>query len=209
MSIASIASVMLVALPLGALHALDTDHVLAVSTLAVREKERVARRSLAFSAQWALGHGGFLMLLSVAALLFHVELPAAFPHWAERLVGMILIVTGLSVCWRLYRQRCGAAVRHAYDGKGHAPLLVGMVHGLAGSGAALALIPASLIRPAFGLAYVLTFSVGVLAGMVIFGLCLGRLQGRLAAKAPRFAELIQGLLGALATGVGVAWLAAG
>ena len=86
-------------------HALDPDHVLAVSSLAVRKSDRPGARAVAYAVQWAMGHGGLLLLVAAAALFLHRELPTPLPYWAERLVGVILIATGLSVCWRFLGQR--------------------------------------------------------------------------------------------------------
>jgi len=213
MTALSLAAVMTAAVPLGMAHALDPDHVLAVSGLSLQRSAKPGRRIVAYAAQWAAGHGGLLLLVTAAALLFHVRLPAPIPGWAERLVGVILIATGLSICGRLLgeiRRRRDATApvppRHRHP---RAPFFVGVVHGLAGSGAALALIPATLMQPAVGLAYVLTFSLGVLAGMVAFGQCLRGAQGALADRAPRWAEITRGGLGVVAAGVGVFWLAGG
>jgi hypothetical protein len=209
MAVVTIAAVIAVAAPLGMAHALDPDHVLALSGLSVRKSARPGARSLAYAAQWALGHGALLLLVTAAAVLFHVRLPAPVPFWAERLVGVILIATGLSVCWRLCRERLGDGARRGPGGHTHpsTPFAIGVVHGLAGSGAALALIPASLLQPLLGFVYILVFSIGVFAGMVGFGIGLRAFQGVLADRTPRLAQASRGALGVLTAGLGVAWLA--
>lgn len=205
MSTGAFIAVLLASLPLGFLHALDTDHVMAVSSLAAREDGR--RASLRYAALWSLGHGGLLMLIALAALFFHRALPPALPYWAERLVGVILIVAGASMLWALFKGH-GLAPPHRH-GAGvplRAPLLVGMVHGTAGSAAALALIPMSLYRPELGLAYVLVFSIGAMAGMMGFGLCLGEMQRWLGARTLLGFRTV---IGVAAIGFGLSWLQAG
>lgn len=196
--------VLLASLPLGFVHALDADHVLAVSSLAAHENGK--RAALRYSALWALGHGGLLMLIALAALLFHWALPPALPYWAERLVGVILIVAGASMLWALFRGH-GLAKPHGHMSnlRLRAPLAVGMVHGTAGSAAALALIPMTFYRPDLGLAYVLVFSLGVMAGMMGFGLFLGQLQQWLGTRTLRG---FRAVIGVTAIGFGLTWLQA-
>jgi hypothetical protein len=90
----------------------------------------------------------------------------------------------------------------------HAPILVGIVHGLAGSAPALALIPATLYQPTLGLSYVLIFSAGVLAGMLTFGILLSRGQRFLLRHHPLLFDGGRAMLGAGAAILGVFWLAA-
>jgi len=208
-----------VAVPLGMAHALDADHVLAVSALTATKGRVGASRGGAYAVRWAIGHGGLLMLVAAASLCLHFVLPATLPFWAERFVGVILVVTGALAILKLTKDRRGA-IEHRHDGfshthgrvggrrHDHSPTLVGMVHGLAGSAPALALIPATLLHPALGLAYVLTFSLGVLAGMLAFGLCLRIFQQALLKRAPLIADIARGALGALAILIGAIWFAA-
>jgi len=222
METTSLLALMLVAVPLGMAHALDSDHVLAVSSLAAARDGRNGGRGVAYAARWAIGHGGLLLLVAALVLLLHWNMPAPLPYWAERLVGVILVATGLSACWRVLQNRRSRVshrhgdVEHAHAlGRPpalrheHAPMAVGMVHGLAGSGPAMALIPATLLHPALGLAYVLVFSAGVLLGMLTFGVCLRSFQGLLLRRAPLLADIGRATIGLLAMAAGAFWLATG
>lgn len=200
--------VLLASLPLGIVHALDADHVMAVSSLAAREDGK--RASFRYAALWSLGHGGLLMVIALAALLFHWVLPPALPYWAERLVGVILIVAGASMLWAVLRGHSLAAPHnHMTNLRLHAPVAVGMVHGTAGSAAALALVPMTLYRPELGLTYVLVFSIGVMAGMMGFGVVFGQLQSLLGQHLPRALQGFRGAVGVAAIGLGLTWLQAG
>ena len=64
-------------------------------------------------------------------------------------------------------------------------------------------------RPAMGLVYVLVFSLGVLVGMMSFGLALSRLQHWLASTLPQLQNAMRALIGAGAIGMGLFWLQAG
>jgi len=187
--------VLSLAFGLGMLHALDADHVMAVTGLVANKSDR--RSALRFCLRWAVGHG--LVLLIVGALVFGLgmSIPHSLSHNAEILVGVMLIIIGVIVLLNLYRKRTHVHF-HAHDGlpahahwhehskqelsqhkhaghrHEHGPMLVGMLHGLAGSSPLLAIIPISMLQsPAIGLLYLLLFSSGVLLAMLLFGGVLG------------------------------------
>jgi nickel/cobalt transporter (NicO) family protein len=202
---------------LGLVHAFDADHIVAVSSLATRKQGW--KSGVFYAIKWALGHGGILLLVAFAAFYFRVQLPAYVPHSAEKLVGVILIVAGLSLFWSLHSQRITVRIHrhgdvvHAHLAQpnetlqhDHTPVLVGVVHGLAGSAPALALIPATLYQPALALGYVLIFSIGVLTGMLTFGLLLSQSQRFLLKYSPNLLNGSRAVLGIAAIALGVFWL---
>lgn len=212
MAINAIVPVLLASLPLGIAHALDPDHLMTISVLSTRGASR--RDGVRYAVQWALGHGGLLLLIATTTLLFHWALPPQLPAWAERLVGVILIGAGLAMLWAVLNQH------HLAGDHGHAhglsapsirraPFAIGMVHGTAGSATMLAIIPMTFYRPAMGLVYVLVFSLGVLVGMMGFGFALGRVHGWLASAMPRLQSIVRGLIGLGAVGMGLFWLTTG
>lgn len=221
MDMAVVLFLLLAALPLGMLHAFDPDHLVAVSTLAAHD--RVGARagntvashgpsngaSWRYGFLWALGHGGLLLLIAMSTLLFHWALPPTLPMWAERLVGVILIAAGGSMLLALLRGHA-LARSHSHGSRPilRAPLMVGMVHGLAGSATMLAVVPVTLATPQLGLAYVVVFSLGVMAGMTGFGLMFGRLHHWLAHVMPGFVDGLRGCVALVAIGMGVVWLQA-
>lgn len=201
MTVALLLSIMGAGFGLGLLHALDADHLMTIASLSAREKARGA--TLRYAALWALGHGGLLVVLTGAVVLLGWALPEAVPAGAERLVGLVLIAAGASALW----------LRHPPHGRRaslreKAPFAIGMVHGLAGSAAMLALVPAALYSPAAGLAYAVVFSAGVLAGMMGFGLLLERARIGLLDRMPRLQRGVEVGLGLGALGMGGWWLAA-
>ena len=209
-------TLLLLSLGLGILHAFDADHVMAVSSMATRRRHW--RDSLLFALKWAVGHGGVLLLIAIAALWLQWQLPENITFLAEKSVGIILIVAGLSILWTFRRQRVRLNVHqhgndvHAHLTQGtqehhdHSPILVGIVHGVAGSAPALALIPATLQSEFLGLGYIVLFSVGVLVGMSGFGLLLGRTQRWLLHYSPLLFDAGCALLAAAAMGLGTVWL---
>ncbi len=205
---------------LGMMHALDADHVMAVSVLSVGRPS--VGRTLRFSANWALGHGGVLLCSGLMLFGLGVAIPASLQRLAEIGVGVLLIGLGLWCFWGLQRRRlsieehrhgevvhrhwhqAGDESRAGHGREGHAPVLVGVLHGLAGSAPALALIPAvaqGQLLPALG--YLLLFSLGVMASMVTFGLGWGSLLNRLSLRALAWS---QRLVAGSSIAIGGYWL---
>lgn len=202
MSAELLASIMVAGFGLGIVHALDPDHLMTIATLSASGDTRAS--SLRQATLWSLGHGALLVALAGAVALAGVGLPAAVPSGAERAVGLILILAGASALW----------LHHPPHGRGtglreRAPLAVGMVHGLAGSGTMLALIPASLANPVVALLYATIFSLGVLAGMMGFGLVLGKAQRQFEVHLPGAHRIARVALGTGAMAMGAYWLQAG
>ena len=181
---------------LGLVHALDADHIMAVSAMSNARPGK--RRSLLFCASWALGHAGVLLASGLLLFGFGIGLPESFAQLAEVFVGAFLVVMGLVCLWRFRRERISLAEhRHGeivhrhwqIEGSGHAgetdgdrlqrhtPVMVGVMHGLAGSAPALALIPVVVHGDLVtALLYLLLFSFGVMLAMLVFGLGFGATQ---------------------------------
>ena len=155
-------------------------------------------KTLRHSLHWALGHG--FVLLGAGLLLFGLGLaiPENLVGIAEAMVGVFLIGMGLFCFWRFRNERI-TLVEHRHgdfthrhwqiegdrsharaatdDRSGHAPVLVGMLHGLAGSAPALALVPVvAQGQLGTGLAYLVLFSAGVMLAMLAFGFGFGAVQ---------------------------------
>lgn len=213
----SLLSLLALSLGLGILHAFDADHVVAVSSMASRERRW--RHSILFALKWAIGHGGVLLVIAAAAMWMKWQLPESLTYLAEKSVGVILIIAGLSIFWTFRQQRIAVRIHqhgdqvHAHlttpdqpQRHEHAPVLVGIVHGVAGSAPAIALIPATMYSSALGIGYIVLFSLGVLFGMAGFGLLLGQTQKLLLNHSPRLFDVSRILLGIAATVLGVVWL---
>ncbi len=183
--------ILLLGLGLGMLHALDADHVMAMSMLNVN-KPSVAR-SFFYSFYWALGHGFMVMLIATLLFVLGFKMPDSWGQLAEIAVGLLLVLMGLWLLINFKREkmtlqqhRHGNIVhRHWHDHQhitgpkkdnginAHKPVLVGLLHGVAGSAPAIALIPAL----AYGeinlmIGYLLIFSIGVMLAMLGVGLGL-------------------------------------
>jgi hypothetical protein len=150
------------AFALGLLHALDTDHVIAVSALA--GQPRAAQRNPRwYGLRWALGHGVTLLLSGFVVLGAGMAIPQTFGYAAESLVGLVMVGMGIALIYRLRRRQPAASA-----------------HGMAGSAPLLALVPAAASGAAWlGLTYLLLFNIGVLASMLLCTTTLGVLFTRL------------------------------
>ncbi len=185
--------ILLLGLVLGMQHALEADHVAAVSSLCTGT--RSVRRIAAHGAVWGLGHSLTLLIFAGAAVFLDLRFGDTLAQVLEGVVGVMLILLGGQVLLRLWRDRLHFHSHQHADGRshfhvhshlgengGHDPdrhvhshasrlplrtLLVGMVHGLAGSAALVVLTASTVQDPVMGLLYVALFGLGSIAGMTV------------------------------------------
>lgn len=157
----------------GARHSFEPDHLAAVSVL-VGESPRL-RRAAWLGAVWGLGHTITLVAIGSALLMVDGALPPRADAAFELAVGAMLIGLGGRALIRAHRTEAPHAVRGAWQA-----LLVGGVHGLAGSSALIALMFAALPTAMERILYISLFGLGSIAGMaavsVITGAWLERLR---------------------------------
>lgn len=194
--------VLFTGLLMGMLHAFDPDHVLTMSSLGSRPDARNATKRYAFS--WGIGHGGILVIAALALLLFEFPMPETIPKGAELLVGIIMVAAGGSLALALWRSP--EETHRPSTIRAKAPLLIGTVHGLAGSAAVFALLPMTLLSPVMGVFYVLVFSFGVLVGMISFGFGFDRLTNALGRHAKALDKPLRAILAAVVVAFGCYWL---
>jgi hypothetical protein len=189
LDINSTSGFLLLGLVIGMIHAFETDHLAAISTLITKNKKQLILRGAA----WGLGHTTTLLLLSGAVVLFSFVLTEAGAAALEFAVGIMLVLLGADVLRRMRKQRLhvhvhrhgdtvphfhlhshvGAAGRHRHSADDHAhpagfpfkALAIGLVHGAAGSAAIIVLAAASAGSPWVALGYVALVGVGSIFGM--------------------------------------------
>ncbi len=157
---------------LGVRHAVDPDHLVAVSTIVSRNKS-IVRSSLA-GALWGLGHTASLLICGTMVLALRLSIPESFVTMAESAVAVMLVLLGMNALRRAVKdvrthRTAEAGLHdhcHAFD-IGFRSFLVGMVHGLAGTGALTILVVAA--APSFwaGSLYFLVFGLGSIGGMFV------------------------------------------
>lgn len=165
-------AILLVGLILGIRHAMDADHVVAVSTIISKNKNLL--RSSILGAAWGLGHTSTLLLVGLLVLIFKLSIPAKVALSMELAVGIVLVILGLSAAkeffldkMHLYSHKDRSDHSHEHKMKSeHKTFLVGMVHGLAGSAALMLLVLTTVRTPYQGVLYILIFGLGSILGMV-------------------------------------------
>jgi hypothetical protein len=123
-----VSSILLLGFLLGMRHALEADHIAAVATLATRS--RSARQAVLQGAVWGLGHTITLFLACSAALFLKTVVPERLASGLEGAVGAMLIVLGVDLLRRMWRDRIHFHVHHHGDGTVHVH-----AHSHAGAGA--------------------------------------------------------------------------
>lgn len=219
--------VLLVGLLLGMTHALEMDHLAAVASLASRSPS--AARALRLGAAWGIGHTITLFLVGSAVLGFGTSVPQALSQWLELGVAVMLVMLGCDVLRRLIRYRVHAhahshaggathlhAHSHAHQSGHHHPhaeplgmraLLVGLMHGLAGSAALVLLVLASVENIATGLLYIVLFGFGSVLGMALLSVAVSLPLRHSARFLVRFRVVLEGTVGIITAGLGLVMLA--
>ena len=203
---------------LGMRHALEPDHLAAVSTLV--SAERSSLRAALLGVWWGIGHTASLLAVGVALVVLRAELPVAVTAVFEVAVGAMLVALGARAIRDAVRQ--APAHRHTALVHGHAglpphvhigawtlarrPLIVGAVHGLAGSGALTALVLTTLPSTAARLAYVALFGLGSTLGMAALSGLLGWPLARLGARR-QVGRAVSIAVGIASMVIGMAWSA--
>jgi cytochrome c biogenesis protein CcdA len=166
----------------GIRHALEPDHLAAVSALVTSNREAEGRLEpkvvTRYAAAWGAGHG--LVLVVVGAVLFaaRASMPERLSDAFELLVALMLVVLGARGLRRHGHPHDPPSAAAGRTARGALPFVVGLTHGLAGSGALVAAIGAAQPSPALGMFTMALYGLGAGLGMVLlagaFGLTLGR-----------------------------------
>lgn len=183
----------------GLKHATEVDHVVAVSTIA--SQQRNVLRSALVGALWGAGHTAALLIVGVVVLVLRVAIPESVSNWLEFAVALMIIGLGTAALWRALRKRSDLHVHeHSHEGVSHVhihfhesatrhnakqkhshavsaigvkPVLIGMVHGLAGSGALTLLVLTQIESAWVGFLYLAIFGLGSIVGMLFMSGLIG------------------------------------
>ncbi|MDQ3697936.1 MAG: sulfite exporter TauE/SafE family protein [Gemmatimonadota bacterium] len=215
-------TLVLTAIALGALHSFAPDHLAAVGLFVSRAPSW--RRALALGVRWGIGHSATIVLLGAALAWSGVQVPPHFETAMERLVGATLVVLGAVALGRAYRVH---GHWHTHDGATHAHLHahhrgpshdhdhrallgVGALHGFAGAGALVVLIPVTTsASPRHSLIFLAAFGLGTVLSMSLFGAAAGWLIASASRAWAVAARSAAALGGAGSVAVGLWWLMAG
>jgi ABC-type nickel/cobalt efflux system permease component RcnA len=183
----------------GLKHATEVDHVVAVSTIA--SQQRNVLRSALVGALWGAGHTAALLIAGVIVLCLRIAIPESVSRWLEFGVALMIIGLGTAALWRALRTRSDFHVhKHSHGGVSHVhihfheaetrhqaerkhshavatvgvkPVLIGMMHGLAGSGALTLLVLTQIGSVWVGFLYLAIFGLGSIVGMLLMSGLIG------------------------------------
>ena len=197
----SMMAVLTIGLVFGLKHATEVDHVVAISTIVSRHKN--VFHSAVVGALWGGGHTASLLIVAAIVLSLRVAIPERVSGWLEFGVAVMIIGLGISALRRALQQNAHVHVhQHSHNGLSHKhvhfhetetvhepavqsrhshgvsrlgwkPVLIGMMHGLAGSGALMLLVLTQISSPWLGFFYVATFGFGSIAGMLLMSALIG------------------------------------
>jgi len=206
---------------LGMRHALEPDHLAALTTLV--SHERSGARAALLGAWWGLGHTATLLVVGSILLVLRAEMPPESVDVFEVAVALLLVGLGIRAILQAADQGAtGPARVHTHGRLIHShpagtphvhigtwtfarrPLIIGALHGLAGSGALTALVFSTLPSLAARLVYVALFGLGSTLSMAVVSGILGWPLAHLG----RHRLLIRGLtfaVGCASVGIGLWW----
>ena len=173
-------SVLAIGFLLGIKHAIEPDHVIAVSTIASKSK-KLWNASLA-GVFWGIGHTATLFTVGIILILMKGDFSDKWSMSLEFLVGIMLFYLGITslLSTRKNKQHAHLQEEHAENDQSNKrelsyfkSLFIGFIHGLAGS-AAMVLLTMSTVDTVWqGSLYILIFGVGTTIGMLVFTTILG------------------------------------
>lgn len=198
---AGVLALLFMGLVFGLKHATEVDHIVAISTIVSQNRNLL--RSAAVGALWGIGHSAALLVTGVVVLSLRVAIPERVSHWLEFAVAVMILGLGASALWRALRKRAEVHVhKHSHDdvshvhlhfhepttrhddskasthshsvsGVGLKPVLIGTIHGLAGSGPLTLLILTQIESTWIGLLYLSLFGIGSILGMLLMSGLIG------------------------------------
>ena len=187
MTAVSVDSLVALGFVLGLRHATEADHLAAISTIVTERRSLLS--PLLVGGLWGFGHTLSLLIAGVGVLLLRYQLTDGVAHALEACVGIMLVLLGANVLRTLMHRGASHSHDHTTTGS-HSqaavwlvarPLLVGMVHGLAGSAPLLLLTLTVVSSPLAAFSYIAVFGVGSMMGMAMMSVLLG-LPARLTVK---------------------------
>lgn len=167
---------------LGIKHAFETDHIIAVTTMVTEQKNPL--KAAVIGTFWGIGHTSTLLAVGLIVLILNISIPAAVSAFFELIIAIVLVITGI----RTIKTRPSGYHQHLHSHDGiththlHTPthhdrrkksLVIGALHGLAGSGALMVLILATIQSVQLGIMYVIVFGAGSIMGMTTISFLIG------------------------------------
>ena len=182
--------VLLIGFILGLQHAIEADHLAAISTI-VSEKKSLFAASIV-GGFWGLGHTISLLIVGSLVIFLKLQISETSEARLEAVVGVMLIVLGLNAFRKLFAAETVHVHKHEHGTREHVHIhthgeakveshhrfslrsvVIGMVHGLAGSAALMLLVVPTIPSPILAVAYILIFGIGSIFGMMAMSFLIG------------------------------------
>lgn len=223
-------SLLLLGFFIGMRHAVEADHVAAVASLV--NGNQSLKQIIQQGSVWGIGHTMTLFLFGSIVISMDTIIPESFAMGLEMAVGVMLIILGTDVLYRIKKNKIhfhshqhdnGNVHFHVHSHKGESQprhelsahkhqhpqifplraLMIGMMHGMAGSAAVILLALGTVTTPQQGMLYILIFGLGSIAGMALLSMIIC-IPIRFSSRQPIFSyQLFQTVLGVLTIGLGV------
>lgn len=182
---------------IGLRHALEADHLAAIATIATRTQKPA--QAIRYGAFWGLGHTSTLFLLCLIAFSLSDKISQQVSYWGEVFVALLLIGLGFDVLRRLWRDKVHFHIHqhdsasphfhahshtndvshaqsqhiHQHDqGLDLRSYIIGLIHGIAGSGVLIILASESAITFWHRMSYVVLFGIGSIIGMTVLSMVI-------------------------------------
>jgi ABC-type nickel/cobalt efflux system permease component RcnA len=223
-STVSAVSILLGGLSIGIRHAFEADHLAAVSTIVCKRKNLLG--SLLIGGVWGIGHTASLMLAGIGVIFLDIQIER-YKNILEFCVALMLIGLGANVLFKLvrggrlhYHIHSHGSYTHVHphihenkpepDPNSHhglrlsfRPLIIGMVHGLAGSAALMLLVLSQIQSTALAFGYIIVFGVGSIGGMMLMSMALSLPARFTAGYFKRTHLAVQAAAGLFSIGIGL------
>ena len=196
------------ALVAGFAHALEPDHMAAVTTFVSRRPRPL--QAIGFGVRWGAGHSAAILVVGCILIALNVRLPEVLARGLEFGVGMMLLGLGLWLLWNVLHERAHRAADHehghAHDHR-HGSLWVGMAHGLSGTAPLVAALSATVAgSPASAALYLLLFGVGTTLAMALYALVAGLVFDQAGHRVPALTGWLRGATALGSAAIGVLWM---
>jgi len=145
-------------------HAFEADHILAVSSIVSKRNNIIL--AIKDGIFWGLGHTSTIVVIGMVIIIGKATFLQGYFSYFEAAVGIMLIVLGLSRLYNYWQENESLVM---VDGnKGHKLAYnVGLIHGLAGSGAMVLLVMSEIESSTLSILYLLIFGIGSIVGMLL------------------------------------------
>jgi high-affinity nickel permease len=189
----SMISILLFGFLLGLKHAVEADHLAAVSTIVAERKNLWS--STVIGGFWGVGHTITLLIIGALVIFLKLQISESLETKLEAIVGIMLVILGINALRKLWQTEKIHIHEHEHEGHQHIhihihekenaeethhflkfsprAILIGMVHGIAGSAALMLLIVPTIKSTAIAMLYILVFGIGSIGGMMLMSLLIG------------------------------------